>query len=161
MRLRAVVLLPCIAACTFQERPTRVVELRPADPGLRSLFWMEGTWVTDRGEDRVEEEWGESESDLMSGANRVIRGGDTVFSEQLRIERREAGIYYLATPEGQETTSFEMVQMSPARVVFENPAHDFPNRIIYWLSMDGRLHARVEAMDGSRAQQWDWVPADR
>ena len=150
-----------LTACYFQEKPPRIVELRPEDPGLRSLFWMAGVWVTGGDEDRVEEQWSQADGGTMRGVNRVLRRGETVFSEQLRIEKREDGIFYVAAPEGQEPTTFEMVQMAPAKVVFENLTHDFPNRITYWLSTDGRLHARIEAVDGSNPRQWDWVAGGR
>ena len=162
--MRLYVLLPlCLgaAACYFQEKPPRIVEMRPEDPGLRSLFWMAGAWVTDGAEDRVEEQWSQPDGGTMMGVNRVLRGGETVFSEQLRIEKREHGIVYVAAPEGQEPTTFDLVQMTPAKVVFENLTHDFPNRITYWLSTDGGLHARIEATDGSNPRQWDWVLGER
>jgi hypothetical protein len=40
--------------------------------------------------------------------------------------------------------------MSATEVAFENPAHDFPQRIEYSLREEGEvLHARVESLDGS------------
>ncbi len=43
-------------------------------------------------------------------------------------------------------------------VVFENREHDFPQRILYWLDGEGRLHARIEgpAGSGERAMEWVW-----
>jgi hypothetical protein len=45
------------------------------------------------------------------------------------------------------------------RVVFENPAHDFPQRVIYW--KDGNdLCARIEGtMNGkAESEEWKWSP---
>ena len=45
------------------------------------------------------------------------------------------------------------------RVVFENPTHDFPQRIIYW--KDGAdLRARIEGTQNGKegSQEWRWSP---
>ena len=148
-----------LAACIVHQPPPRVVELRPADPGLRALFWMEGSWTTGEGEERTEEQWTCTDDATMVGINRVLRGGEAVSSEQLRIEKREDGIVYVAIPAGQEPTTFRAIYSGPAKVVFENPDHDFPTRITYWLSLEGHLRARIEGtVEGQpRAREWDWT----
>jgi hypothetical protein len=37
--------------------------------------------------------------------------------------------------------------------VFENPAHDHPQRITYWIA-GGKLHATIENLDGSKKSEW-------
>jgi hypothetical protein len=46
-------------------------------------------------------------------------------------------------------------------VVFENPEHAFPRRILYW--RDGaNLHARIEGHRAREAQlEWTWSAATR
>ena len=46
-------------------------------------------------------------------------------------------------------------------MVFENPEHDFPQRIIYTRSED-RLQARIEGDVGGeiRAETWQWSAED-
>jgi hypothetical protein len=41
--------------------------------------------------------------------------------------------------------------------VFENLEHDFPQRILYWLDVDGRLHARIEGPKEAAEQAQEWV----
>ena len=55
------------------------------------------------------------------------------------------GIAYIAQPGGKPPVSFMLVESKRGRVVFANPQHDFPQRIIYRLEADGSLFARVEA----------------
>ena len=61
-------------------------------------------------------------------------------------------------PGGAPPTSFCAVEVGERRVVFENREHDFPQRILYWLTADGRLHARIEGpLDGKEAaMEWTW-----
>ncbi len=87
----------------------------------------------------------------MLGMSRTVSGGKTVAFEYLRIIEEENGwISLIASPSGQETARFRMVSMSANDVVFENPEHDFPQRIIYRLTDDGKLLGRIEGVvDGT------------
>ena len=38
----------------------------------------------------------------------------------------------------------------------ENLAHDFPQRIRYWLDGKAQLHARVEDKDGKKGADFTW-----
>jgi hypothetical protein len=42
------------------------------------------------------------------------------------------GIFYIAQPQGNPPTEFRLTESLGNRVVFENKAHDFPQRIVYW-----------------------------
>jgi hypothetical protein len=79
--------------------------------------------------------------------------------EFLRIGRHEDGIAYFASPRSAPPTPFRLIETGARRVVFENKRHDFPQRILYWLDPDGRLHARIEGTRGGRtlSEEWDWA----
>ena len=87
----------------------------------------------------------------MLGFNRVVSDGKTVAFEYLRIiEDEDVGLVLIASPSGQETASFSLLNMSDNKVVFANPKHDFPQRIIYRLDDQGNLFGRIEgAIDGT------------
>ena len=97
----------------------------------------------------------------MIGMHRDVAKGRTVASS-LRIEQQPDRIVYLSMPNGRSpATPFPLKEVSGTRVVFENPAHDFPQRIIYW--KDGAdLRARIEGtMNGKAAsEEWRWSPAN-
>ena len=81
----------------------------------------------------------------MLGMSRIVSGGKTVAFEYLRIVEEEDGwIGLVASPSGQETARFNLVSMSTTEVIFENPEHDFPQRIMYRLTSDGNLLGRIE-----------------
>jgi len=81
----------------------------------------------------------------MLGVSRTERNDKTVFFEFLRIVEEEDGWSGLiASPAGQETARFEMIDFGTDQVVFENPDHDFPQRITYRLTADGKLLGRIE-----------------
>ena len=78
--------------------------------------------------------------------------------EFLRVEvDAQQRICYVSMPGGKAPTSFCAVEVGERRVVFENREHDFPQRILYWLDGEGRLHARIEGPAGSGEQAMEWV----
>lgn len=117
-----------------------------AEPSLMDLAFLAGHWRSDDG--AAEEVWTTPTPTVMVGAGRVTLASRKVSTEALRIEADAGGIRYVASPTGQATTAFALTSLEGAKVVFENPAHDFPQRITYWVPAPGRLSARVEARDG-------------
>ena len=90
-------------------------------------------------------EWTVPAGVTMLGLSRTIQNSKTVAYEFLQIRETEAGeIGYIAKPSGQTETTFLVVRLSEREVVFENPGHDFPQRITYRLKADGNLEARIE-----------------
>lgn len=131
----------------------------PDDP-LASLAWLAGTWVSDDPEGpHTVEHWLTPEGGSMLGVNRTAHGGRTVMFEYLRIEAQPEGIAYLASPGGKNPpTRFAAADSGPGFVAFENPEHDFPQRIEYRREGD-RLRMRISgAVDGAtKAHEWSML----
>jgi hypothetical protein len=125
---------------------------------LTGLSWMAGNWTGVQGGVEMEELWQAPKGNTMLGLHRDVAGGRTVSFEFLRIEAKSDGISYWASPGGRPATQFRLIELKGKRVVFENAKHDFPQRIIYWLSEDGALHAKIEGtMNGKpTAEEWTW-----
>lgn len=123
--------------------------------------WMAGAWTAGLDGAKIEEHWTDARGKLMVGMNRTVYPNGRTSFEFIRIELRDGKPVYLAMPGGRSpATAFPMTSQSANRIVFENPAHDFPQRVIYW--RDGkRLCARVEGtMDGKDAgEEWCWARA--
>ena len=136
-------------------------EARQAKPTIDSLAWMAGSWSgTSRGIE-MEEQWTAAKGNSMIGMHRDVGKGRTLGFEFLRIEQRDDAIVYLSMPNGRSpATAFLLKELSGTRVVFENPTHDFPQRIIYW--KDGAdLRARIEGTQNGKeaSQEWRWSAA--
>lgn len=117
-----------------------------ATPKIADLAFLAGSWVADAGSTRVEEHWLCPGPDTMIGMGRTtgLAKGKTLSFEYLRIEARPGGIVYVAQPGGGPATEFPLARLEAGAAVFENPAHDFPKRIVYAKGADGGLTARVE-----------------
>ena len=117
--------------------------------------WMIGTWEQTRGRVTVQESWTADETGILSGVGRTRRPGKLIAEERMTIQAQSGGVTFTAELPDQSSTAFTL-RPSPAGVaVFENIAHDFPQRITY--RRCGRdLCARVEGVSGGQptAQSW-------
>jgi len=112
------------------------------------LAWMSGCWVAAQGGMVIEEAWLGPRAGLMMGVSRTVRDGVVVGTERLEITSDSAGVVYRAWPSGQAPASFRAVSVTEFEAVFEDPAHDFPQRIAYRRVAEG-IDARVESLDGA------------
>jgi hypothetical protein len=162
---RLVVALLLVASTTLGLGPGPSPWLRPGrGPGqIADLAWLEGHWTGRDGPLQMEEIWTSADGGALVGLHKDVstRGGAPrmVSFEFLRIETGADGVAYVAQPGGQPPTRFVLVESGPRRAVFANPAHDFPQRILYWLDDAGALHARVEGPEDGKTvgQEWTWT----
>ena len=97
----------------------------------------------------------------LIGMSRTVRGGKTTGFEFIRIVTGATGIDYVAKPSSsKEETAFRLVKSSPTEAVFENLAHDFPQRIIYRHQPPDALAARIEGMQNGKLNGMD-IPMKR
>ena len=159
--IAATLLLALVAATQPATQP--VTQTAPAPATLGSLAWMTGAWGAEIGGIQMEEVWLAPRGGVMLGLHRDVKGERLLIFEFLRIEETTSGLVYQAQPRGRPPVPFPMVETGPQRVVFANPQHDFPQRILYWLGDDGALHARVEGPAGGKesAEEWAWPPRAR
>jgi len=130
---------------------------------LARFGWLEGNWAGESDGLRMEEHWTSADGNGLVGMHKDVRAGKMVSFEFFRIESRADGIYYMTSPGGAPATPFKLIQQSPRRVVFENPTHDFPQRILYWSDKPGELCARIQGtLNGKpEAIEWRWLRASR
>ncbi|MBC5763907.1 DUF6265 family protein [Ramlibacter albus] len=118
-----------------------------AQDSLAPLSWLAGCWKAENGEPGSGEQWMPLAGDTMMGVSRTVRGGKTVTWEFMRIARREDGAYaFFAQPAGRPPDNFKVVELNAQQVVFENPAHEFPQKIVYRLEAPGKLAAHIEGV---------------
>ena len=91
---------------------------------------------------------------MMLGTSQTVANGKTVEYEFVLLRADAAGdVHYVAKPSGQPEASFKLVKAGPREAVFENPTHDFPQRIVYTLQEDGTLLAAIEGERNGKARR--------
>ena len=134
-----------------------------AQSKLEALSWMVGSWQGTEGKREMEEVWTPAKGHTMLGLHRDVEGGRTTAYEFMRIQEEGETITFYGSPSGQPPTPFKLVESSNRCAVFENPTHDFPQRVIYWLDGEGFLRARIEGTNAGKpdSAEWMWRPAER
>lgn len=120
---------------------------------LDKLSFMAGCWAGPG----TFEMWMKPDSGSMMGAGRTIRNGKVVSTEFFSVAETVEGVVLnvqlrLAT----KTTPFRAKEITPTAVIFENPDHDYPQRIIYRRQADGSLLGRIEGVDKGKERAVDY-----
>jgi hypothetical protein len=126
----------------------------PATVG--DLAWMSGQWTAEESGRWTEESWSAPRGGVMLGHSRSGRGEALREFEFLRLQAGADGVpVYLAQPGGRPPVAFRLAAHERTGATFENPAHDFPQRIVYRRSGDSMV-ATISALDGSNAMSWTY-----
>ena len=147
--------IPCLVliAITASVRP-----LHAQGSPVHQLSWIAGCWrQSNSASDRtIDEQWMAPMGRTMLGMARTVRSDSTVEFEHLRILERGGHAIFHAEPSGQPPADFEARAVSDSLVTFENPAHDFPQRVIYRRNGRDSLIARIEGTRNGRVRGVDF-----
>ena len=116
--------------------------LAHADGPDPDLAWLAGHWCSGDAGERIEETWLAPHGGELLGLSRTLKGERSVAFEFLRIASVDGVQTYLAQPGGRPPTGFALGAAGKDWVRFENPEHDFPQRIEYRREGD-RLRAEI------------------
>jgi Domain of unknown function (DUF6265) len=119
--------------------------------------WLQGCWQTTRGEATIEEQWMPPRGGTMLGMGRTVRGGKTAEYELVLIKEQSGALAYEAHPSGQPSATFLSTTVSDTSVVFENPRHDFPQRVGYQRDGSDGLRAWIDGEINGKARRVDFA----
>jgi hypothetical protein len=126
----------------------------PADD-LARLDWIAGSWIEDKDGVTTRETWLPPLGGAMAGAGQTNRGAGPPRVEHMKITAEPGGATYTAIVPGQPPTPFVLLPGKDGEAVFENKAHDFPQRVIYRRCGED-LCARIEGVLKGRPASEDW-----
>ena len=125
---------------------------RPTD----KLAWLTGCWEWRSPRGVVDEHWSSTSGGMLLGFSRTMRGDSITEYEFVRIYNAGDTLVYDAHPSRQERAEFRAVGPFESSVVFENPTHDFPQRVIYRRAGADTLMARVEGTRNGQTRGFDF-----
>lgn len=104
----------------------------------------------------IEEQWTKPAGNTLLGMGRTIKGGKTVFTEFLRVSVVNGRLTYTARIGTKGVTEFPLLRMTADEIIFENPTHDFPQRILYRKN-GPNITARIEGVDKGKERHEDFL----
>ncbi len=109
---------------------------------------LQGTWKIENKD--LYEEWETVTGHLLKGKSYKKRGEEIIITEYLMLQNKEGTIIYSArVPDQNEgaTIDFRMSNPDDKTWVFENPEHDFPQKIVYKHILENKIHVEVTGAD--------------
>lgn len=147
-------MLPTIFAVTGSVLAGPARWAAPSPPlELGDLAFMVGAWVSDDGATSMREVWDPARGDAMVGHFSIVNKDHATLYELMTVERGETGVTlrlrhfgpglapWASEADGPLTLS--LVEVGEGLAVFEDPAREFPRRIVYTLR-DGALGAELK-----------------
>lgn len=142
---RAMVTVVAVIACGAG------VDAQPR--GIQRVAWLQGCWEASSAQRTIEEQWMAPRGGNMVGMGRTVRGDAVVAYEFLILREVGERLEYESHPSGQPSAKFLSSTVSDSMVVFENPQHDFPQRIGYRREGTNSLVAWIEGTDKGQARR--------
>jgi len=149
MKINLVIAFTCVlAACSTPQPQAETEAMKPAKK-IAEAGWLVGTWSGNSGERSTYENWEKYNDSTYVGRSYSIQQGDTVSSESIRLVQQGKVINYIPTVEGQNNdmpVMFTLISSDSNKLIFENPAHDFPQRVTYRMVSPDSLIAEISGL---------------
>lgn len=125
---------------------------------LNKAGWLIGGWENNSPEGRAIETWEKKNDSIYAGKSYFIMGKDTVSEESIVLEQHGKQLLYIPTVKDQnegKPVTFSLTYSTNQQLVFENPQHDFPQKIAYtqithdsvWIEVSGMVEGKLQAQN--------------
>jgi sarcosine oxidase delta subunit len=121
-----------IGACNAPEKAP--LPQAAADAVITKANWIIGKWKNSSPQGVATEIWEKQNDSTFAGKSYFVAGKDTVSSETLVLKQTGNTLQYIPQVKNQndgKAIVFNMTTANDSLLVFENPAHDFPQKISY------------------------------
>ena len=117
---------------------------------LEKMNWLLGNWENEMPEGVLTETWTKENDSTFSGTTYfIINKKDTVHSEAIILSQLNDELVYRPTVKGQnndEPVDFKLSSESENSFSFENPKHDYPQKIVYKKVNENSLVATISGI---------------
>jgi hypothetical protein len=119
-----IVILLLFASCGKSKQVSKIV----------GKDWLLGKWENKSDEGNLLEIWKKVNDSLFIGESYFIKGKDTLHFENIQLKQQGEELFYTTTIRGQNNdkpVTFKQNVEIITQLVFENPQHDYPRKIVY------------------------------
>lgn len=113
---------------------------------IKKMDWLVGSWEQKLPDGIITEIWTKENDSTFSGKSYFIKTKDTIHLENIVLTQQKDELLYIPTVNGQnndEPTTFKMTSDVENTFSFENPAHDYPQKITYKKVSETNLVATI------------------
>jgi hypothetical protein len=128
---------------------------------LDKAKWLLGDWELKDSLGTLTESWQTLDDSTYVGQSFYITAKkDTVHRETIELMQKGEFLIYSATVKGEnndEATPFQMTDCTDSLLVFENPKHDYPQKIRYQLNIDKSILAIVSGTQNGKQSDDSYI----
>ena len=113
---------------------------------IKIADWLIGNWENTSPDGILTENWQKLNDSTFSAASYLIKGKDTIHFESVVLAQKGETLTYLATVKGQndnKPVAFTSTNETENKLIFENPQHDYPQKITYTKGANNTLTTEV------------------
>lgn len=117
--------------------------------------WLLGIWEQKTSKGNVYETWKSNDDSSYSGKSYLLKKKDTIVLETVSLLQKNGTLFYIPTVTNQNNARpvpFKLTFSSANQLVFENPTHDFPQKITYALISSDSLIAEISGTLNNKQQ---------
>lgn len=126
---------------------------------LKKAKWFLGNWENVTKESVSREIWSQKNDSTFFAESFTLVEKDTVFYEKIELIERNDSLLYIVSVRNQnkeKPVSFYMTKSTDNLFIFENPKHDFPNKIEYNKIGNDSLFAKIYGTDKGKQVSIDF-----
>ncbi len=142
-----------VIACGNPTDAPKSEDKKPEYTELIKASWLIGTWKNDSMNVHATEIWSIRNDSSYEGKSYIQIGTDTVSTELISLEQRGKELFYIPIVKDQnnnEPVKFVLTSLTSKQLVFENPAHDFPQKISYTQIAADSLLAEISGLQNGK-----------
>lgn len=113
---------------------------------IKISHWLLGNWENKTADGNLTETWKKVNDSTFEAQSYFIKEKDTLHFESITLQQKGEELTYNATVKGQNNDkpiTFKLTNSTEKQLVFENPKHDYPKKIIYTQINEDNLIAEI------------------
>jgi hypothetical protein len=113
---------------------------------IKISHWLLGNWENKTADGNLTETWKKVNDSTFEAQSYFIKEKDTLHFESITLQQKGEELTYNATVKGQNNdkpVTFKLTNSTEKQLVFENPKHDYPKKIIYTQINEDNLVAEI------------------
>ena len=116
---------------------------------IEKVKWISGEWQNKSKDGILTESWERINDTVFNAVCYFVHGKDTLHNEKISLLQSDNAIIYSPTVKGENgnrPVHFKMTSVNANELVFENPKHDYPQKIVYTKITEDSLVTKISGM---------------
>lgn len=116
---------------------------------IKAANWLLGNWESKSVEGNLTENWKKVNDSTFQAESYFIKEKDTLHFESITLQQKGEELTYSAAVKGQNNdkpVAFKLTTATEKQMIFENPKHDYPQKISYTQITPDSLVAKISGI---------------